>query len=203
MNSKSLIHIKRDLWRYIVVCALLLLCAAVTMADPLPVPKFPAGNLLLDSDFESGSAKWTITKISSRAKVKCGATGQASECAFYFKGTSDTSVSTLKQVIKLPATTSKEAVVVKGGYAQRSISGTSCLQKTIKMVFHNPNREPMKKIGVGCGTGVMQGWLTVSNGFSFSDSVTEKSIKKIVVTVKHTGVGEWYFDNPVVMLEAK
>lgn len=203
MNSRFPTPLKRGPWRYVLACALILLYAAAAMAEPLPVPKYPTGNLLQNNNFEGGDSGWRITNTKGKGLVKCGGVGQSSDCAFYFKGKKSDTVSLLKQVIKLPATTSKESVIVQGSYAQRSLSGTSCLRKTIKIVFHNANRDPLKKIGIGCGNGTLQGWLTVTNGFSFNESVVEKSIKKIVVTVKHTGIGEWYFDNPVVMLEDK
>lgn len=192
----------RNLLRLLSACLLIVLSAAVVSADPLPAPRFPAGNLLKNAEFVNGLNHWTLTNTDGVDRVKCSGVGHNSDCGFRFKGSSVSEATILKQVYVPAATASTEDVVILADAYARSMSGTSCLKFTLKVLFVNLNYETLKGSQTTCGTGVPGSW-TGPIEFGETTSFPEKKMKKAVLIVKHTGIGEWYVDSFALTMESK
>lgn len=192
----------RTTLRLIFTALLLILGVAAVSADPIPAPRFPAGNLLKNPEFTNGLNHWSLTNTDGIDKVKCNGVGHNSDCGFRFKGNGPAEATVLKQVYVPQATTSTEAVVVLAEAYARSLSGTSCLKFTLKVLFNGVNYEPLKESFNTCGTGVLGSW-TGPLAFGDNTSFPEKKLRKAVLSIKHTGAGEWIVDTLSLFMESK
>ncbi|MBK8135850.1 MAG: hypothetical protein IPK52_08430 [Chloroflexi bacterium] len=192
----------RNLFRLLTACVLIMLCAAAVSADPLPAPRFPLGNLLKNAEFVNGLNHWTLINTDGIDKVKCNGVGHNSDCGFRFKGSSVSEATILKQVYVPVTTASTEDVVILADAYARSMSGTSCLKFTLKVLFVNVNYETLKGSHTTCGTNVVGSW-TGPIEFGETTSFPERKMKKAVLTVKHTGIGEWFVDTLTLTMESK
>lgn len=190
----------RHVVRPALALSLLLLTTAIALAEPLPLPRFPDGNQIKNGQFNNGLNHWTLTKTSSGDKVRCNNFGDGDACALQLKNGAATPKTVLKQVYKPAATSGTMYIVMYANLMARNISGSSCIDMTLKLVFKG-NAAPLVGTETLCGTGSESGWTSMQ--FGALTSFQENKLKKAVIKVKHSGKGTWAIDAVELAAEDK